>query len=80
MPAAIGGQKHDLRPPDMSLRAVAILHDGGQGLTVRFGEVDGSDLAHPPDSHGQVAEGILNQRWSEKIGQSGKWILRLTAA
>ena len=59
--AAIGGQQHDLRPPDVLLRAVAVRDDGGQRLAIGFGEVDFDRFAHPPDLHGQVAEGILNR-------------------
>src|SRR5208283_2776309 len=36
--AALGGQQYDLRPPDMLLRAVAVHHDGAEGLAVGFGE------------------------------------------
>jgi len=60
-PTAVGGQQHDLRPPDVLLRAVAVRHDSGQGLTIGFGEADFDGFAHPPDSHGQVAKGILNR-------------------
>ena len=60
-PAAIGGQQHDLRPPDMLLRAVSIHDDAGQGQAVSFGDADFDGFAHPPDSHEQGARGILNR-------------------
>jgi hypothetical protein len=59
--AAIGGQQHDLRPPDVFLRTVPVRHDGRQRLAVSFGEVDFDGFVHPPDSHGQVEHGILNR-------------------
>ena len=58
---ALAGPQHDLRPPDMLLRAVAIRHDGAEGQTAGFGEIDRGGFAHPPDSHGQVSSGILNR-------------------
>ena len=59
--AALGGQQHDLGPPDMLLRAVAIRHDGAQHQAVGFAEVGCGGFAHPPDSHGQVSVRILNR-------------------
>jgi hypothetical protein len=59
--AALGGQQHNLRPPDMLLPAVPIGHDGAQGQAVRFGEIDRGGFAHPPDSHGKVSVRIRNR-------------------
>ena len=59
--AAIGGQQHDLRPPYVLLRTVAVGDDAAQRLTIGFGEVNLDGLAHPPDSHDQGAEGILSR-------------------
>jgi hypothetical protein len=59
--ATLGGQQHDLRPPDMLLRAVAVRHDGAERQAVGFGEVDCGGSAHPSDSHGQVSVRILNR-------------------
>jgi hypothetical protein len=59
--AAIGSQQHDLRPPNVFLRAIAVRHDGDQRLAVGFSEVNFGGFAHPPDSHGQVDDGILNR-------------------
>jgi hypothetical protein len=59
--AAIGSQQNDLRPPNVFLRAIAVRHDGDQRPAVGFSEVNFGGFAHPPDSHGQVDDGILNR-------------------
>jgi hypothetical protein len=43
------------------LRAVPVRHDGRQGLAVGVGRLDFDRFSHPPDSHGQVADGIFNR-------------------
>ena len=43
----IGAQQHDLRPPDVLLRRVAILGDPFETLSVRGCEVDDYTTAHP---------------------------------
>ena len=57
--ATVRSQQHDLRPPDMLLRAVPIRHDGHKALAVGVRDVDGDTFAHPPDSHAQVSKATL---------------------
>jgi hypothetical protein len=54
------------------LRTVPVRHDGGQSLAVSFREIDFDGFVRPPDSHGQVADGILNRmQVSDYIHQDG---------
>jgi hypothetical protein len=58
--ATVRSQQHDLRPPDMLLRAVPIRHDRHKALAVDGRDADGDTSAHPPDSHAQLSSGIPN--------------------
>jgi hypothetical protein len=59
--ATVRGQQHDLRPPDMLLRAVPVRHDRYKALVVGVRDVDGDTFVHPPDSHAQLSRGIVNR-------------------
>jgi hypothetical protein len=56
---AIGGQQHDLRPPDVFLWRVAVLNQGFEPTT-NIGRRNGERFssAHHPDSHDAPAVGI----------------------
>ena len=56
--AAIGGQQHDVRPPDVLVRTVAIRNDHRKSLTIVGGEVDADPAAHTADSHAASRRGI----------------------
>jgi hypothetical protein len=57
--AAISGQQHDVRVPNVLLRAVAIRHDRRKSLAVVGYDVDGDPGAHATDSHAARRRGIL---------------------
>ena len=48
---ALGGQQHDPGAPDMLLRAVPVVDDGKQPLSVAGGDLQADPGAHAPDSH-----------------------------
>ena len=52
---AIGRKQHDLGPPGMLLRGVAVAEDRLQAAAIGGGEVDGYPGAHAPDSHAAAA-------------------------
>src|SRR5262249_23989923 len=56
--AAIGGQKDDLSPPDMLLRAVPIADNGLQLSALGSAQLDFGSFVHSPDSHDPVCPGI----------------------
>jgi hypothetical protein len=51
-------QQHDLGPPDMLLRAVAVARDYRQTAAVGGGDGEGDAGAHAPDSHASAPAGI----------------------
>src|SRR4051794_16840138 len=56
--AALGGQQHDVRPPDMLLRAVAIRHNRRKSLTVAGCDMDADPGAHATDLYAARRQGI----------------------
>src|SRR6185436_12101811 len=51
-------QQHDLGPPGMLLRDVAVTDDRAQAAAIDGGEGDGDTRAHVPASHGSNRSGI----------------------
>src|SRR4051812_44166419 len=51
-------QQHDLGPPGMLLRDVAVTDDRPQAAAIDGGEGDGDTRAHAPESHGSNRSGI----------------------
>src|SRR6187200_797278 len=51
-------QQHDLGPPGMLLRDVAVTDDRAQAAAIDGGEGDGDTRAHAPESHGSNRSGI----------------------
>ena len=49
--AAFAGQHHNLRPPGVLLRTVAINRNGDKPLAVGGGDLNNDTCAHAPDSH-----------------------------
>jgi hypothetical protein len=56
--AAISGQQHNVRTPNVLLRAVAIPYDRRKSLAVVGCDVDGDPGAHATDSHAARCRGI----------------------
>ena len=54
----IGGQEHDLCPPDMLLWTVTIGDDCRQLSAVSGTQLQSGSRVHSPDSHGRVRKGI----------------------
>ena len=55
---AIGAQQHDLGPPDMLLRRIAVPRERLQTATITGLESDGNSVSHTPDSHVSSPAGI----------------------
>ena len=51
VPHAIRRGQHDPGAPDMLLRAVAVINDRPQSLTISWAQMDDNTSAHPADSH-----------------------------
>jgi hypothetical protein len=56
--ATIGRQKHNLGPPNVLLRAIAVSDHGFKLATVGSAQLDIRSLVHPPDSHTRALQGI----------------------
>jgi len=56
--ATIGRQKHDLGPPSVLLRAIAVGDHSLKLATVGSAQLDVRSLVHPLDSHTPVLQGI----------------------
>ena len=55
---AIGGQQHDLGPPDVLLRRVAVLNQGFEPTNIGGRNGKGFSCAHRADSHAETPAGI----------------------
>ncbi len=57
-PDALGAEQHNLRPPDMFLRRVAIFDQRSEPINVGGRDGNGNPSAHPADSHAASPPGI----------------------
>ena len=55
---AIGGQQHDLSPPDVLLRRIAVMNHGLDPTKIGGRNGEGLSCAHRADSHAAIPEGI----------------------
>jgi hypothetical protein len=55
---ALGGHKHDLGPPDMLLRRIAVMHQGLEPTNIGGRNGERLSCAHRADSHAAIPQGI----------------------